>query len=448
MAGIDLQLGKEAPPAGVAERLKTLRAHAGLTQTDLAGDRFSKEYVSQIERGKTRPSRDAIEYLAERLEVDPLFLETGVSSDERSRIEATLARGEALIESQKYAEAAEEFQRAKTLISSTEVIPELELRALCGYGWAEISKAGGDLRAALKVLETARGLSERPRFSSLDRADVLFRMGACRYKLGSIQTSVALLSEALTLAEKSGLPCDRLRSDILRWRSRCYRRQRDWEAAHEDIERALELGEAMGDARTIANAYLHASLVAERSGQWVLARTYAERAKGEYERISDEINVGRMLNNLGALNFLLGKPEKAERLLKDAFRVAIDNDHEVDAAYAVSSLARVHLETGQPALAEEQARKALELLAGRSDYLEEIGNAQLVLGRSLMDQGELEPSSDCLRASLSSFEQIGSPGHQSAALLARGDLATRQGKPAEAARFYRHAAELLQDVRF
>ena len=447
MAAIDVELGKNSP-AGIAERLRTLRAHAGLTQTELAGDRFSKEYVSQIERRKTRPSREALAYLAERLEVDPLFLETGVSSDERSRIEATLARGEALIESQKYAEAAEEFERARALVSSTEVIPELQLRALCGYGWAEISKAGGDLRAALKVLETARDLSERSRFSHVDRADVLFRMGACRYKLGSIQTSVALLSEALTLAEKSGLPCDRLRSDILRWRSRGYRRQRDWEAAHEDIERALELGEAMGDARTIANAYLHASLVAERNGQWVLARTYAERAKAEYERISDEINVGRMLNNLGALNFLLGRPEKAERLLKDAFRVAIDNDHEVDAAYAVSSLARVHLETGQPALAEEQARKALELLDGRSDYLEEIGNAQLVLGRSLMERGELEQSTESLRASQASFEQIGSPGHQSAALLARGDLATRQGKPAEAARFFRHSAELLQDVRF
>ena len=35
-----------------------------MTQTDLAGDRFSKEYVSQIERGKTRPTRETIEWLA------------------------------------------------------------------------------------------------------------------------------------------------------------------------------------------------------------------------------------------------------------------------------------------------------------------------------------------------------------------------------------------------
>ena len=39
------------PNGGLGERLRTLRVNAGLTQTDLAGERFSKEYVSQIERG-------------------------------------------------------------------------------------------------------------------------------------------------------------------------------------------------------------------------------------------------------------------------------------------------------------------------------------------------------------------------------------------------------------
>ena len=32
----------------LGERLRQLRVSAGMTQTELAGDRFSKEYVSQI----------------------------------------------------------------------------------------------------------------------------------------------------------------------------------------------------------------------------------------------------------------------------------------------------------------------------------------------------------------------------------------------------------------
>ena len=56
MAASDVRLAGNPAPSGVAERLRTLRKHAGLTQTELAGERFSKEYVSQIELGKTRPS--------------------------------------------------------------------------------------------------------------------------------------------------------------------------------------------------------------------------------------------------------------------------------------------------------------------------------------------------------------------------------------------------------
>ena len=62
-----------AAPSGarLGDRLRQLRVAAGLTQTELAGDRFSKEYVSQIERGKTRPTAETVEWLAARLGVDP-----------------------------------------------------------------------------------------------------------------------------------------------------------------------------------------------------------------------------------------------------------------------------------------------------------------------------------------------------------------------------------------
>src|SRR5437660_9697622 len=94
----------------LGERLRQLRVAAGMTQTELAGERFSKEYVSQIERGKTRPTRETVEWLAQRLGVDAGFLANGVSTDERGRLEGALARAEALIEALKNDEAATEFE--------------------------------------------------------------------------------------------------------------------------------------------------------------------------------------------------------------------------------------------------------------------------------------------------------------------------------------------------
>jgi tetratricopeptide (TPR) repeat protein len=306
----------------------------------------------------------------------------------------------------------------------------------------------GELRPALQLLARARTITEGPGFSDVDRAQILFRTGVCRYHLSSIASSISLFSEALKLAEGSHLPCDLLRSEILGWRSRCYRRQRDFEAAREDVERALELAQALDDHRTMANVYFQASMVAERMGHWVLARSYAERAKAYYEQLNDERNVGRLLNNLGGLNFQLGKPEQAVEDLKNAYRVLLERGSDAEAANVVSSLAHVHLHTGDAKTAEEEARHALSLMEDRDDFLYHVAPTQLVLGRALMEQGRLGEAEEFLRASDASAEQLESISHRAAAWMARGDLAAKRGEDGAAAKLYRQAAEALQDVRF
>ncbi len=166
----------EVPRAGttssrLGERLRQLRVSAGLTQTDLAGDRCSKEYVSQIERGKTRPTRETIEWLASRLGVDPSFLSNGVSADERGRMETALARAEALSEAREYEASIAEFEQARAAVIGIGSA-ELEVRALVGEAWARMEN--GDVRAAVELLDArtrdgrgARLLGRRPRRRAL-----------------------------------------------------------------------------------------------------------------------------------------------------------------------------------------------------------------------------------------------------------------------------------------
>jgi tetratricopeptide (TPR) repeat protein len=429
----------------LGDRVRQLRISQGLTQTELAGERFSKEYVSQIERAKTRPTGETVEWLAARLGVDASFLETGVSSSARARVEGVICRAEAANESNEFQQVVAELDEVRAALPGL-ALPELEYRAALAEGWARMSL--GDVRQGVAVLTKARQLAESPSFSDVERAEVLFRLAVCRYKLSSISTAVALFSEALDLVEGSALPADRLRSSILGWRSRCYRRQRDWEAAREDVERALELAESLNDRRSVANHYFQASLIAERTGHWVLARSYAERAKSYYEEVADELNVGKLLNNLGGLHFQLGRPEDAIKSLKDAYRVFLDAGGDTEAGYVVSSLAQVHLRTGDVQTAEEQARHALELLDSRVDHLDEIGNAQLVLGRALLEQDRLDEADALFSQAERSFDQLSSISHRAAAWMGQGDLAVRRGEDRQAAHLYRRAAEALQDFRF
>jgi tetratricopeptide (TPR) repeat protein len=436
---------RTATSNGVGGRVRALRVSAGLTQTALAGERFSKEYVSQIERGKTRPTGETVAWLAERLGVDAEYLLHGVSSDVRTRVEAKLAQAEALSESHRDSEAVDLFRESREEISSLGSA-ELEVRALAGEGWS--LQEMGSAREAIDVLQVARELTERPEFSDLDRADVLFRLGCSRYRISSIPTAIGLLDEALELAERSGLPCDVLRARILAWRSRCRRRQADFEAAHDDVERALELARGVDDPRTVAGAYFQASFVAEKMGHWGLARQYAQQAKAIYQDLNDERNAGRIMLNLGGLQLLLGKPEQAIEHLTASFGLAVEAGSQPDAAQALGSLAAVHEHLGDHEAADEHARKALALLEGREDFLDEIGQSNLVLGRSLLERGRLDEAEQCFRAADQAFEQMESVAHRTGAWVAMGDLAERRGDAREAARWYRNAAEALSVVRF
>ena len=165
----------------MGERVRQLRIARGLTQTELAGERFSKEYVSQIERGKTRPTGETVEWLASRLGVDPSFLETGVSSSERERVESVIARAEAAIESNQYEDVVVELDKLGVALT-TVAVPSFEFRSLLAESWARMSL--GDVRAAIFGLtldagaaHLARAALEAAAYQTRDLADAMIADG-------------------------------------------------------------------------------------------------------------------------------------------------------------------------------------------------------------------------------------------------------------------------------
>ncbi len=434
-----------APSSRVGERLRALRLAAGLTQSEVGGERFSKEYVSQIERGKTRPTDEAVAWLASQLGVDPLFLGRGATTDVRDRVEALLARAEALAAAHRPGEAIDLFVLARRDVGATGST-QLEVRALVGEAWARFGDGGA--REAVDLLLVARELAEGPQFSDLDHADLLFRLGACRFTLGSVATAAALFDEALALAEASGPTCDRLRADVLGWRSRCRRRQRDLEAAKADVETALGLTRDDEDRRAEADALVEASHVAEQRGHWGTARTYAEQARTIFRERSSERTAGRLLLDLGSIEFARGEHEDAVAHLTSSLELAVGADSKRDAALALGRLAAVHLERRDHVAAEEHARKALALLDGRDDLQDVFGGSQIVLGRALLEQGRFDDAEACFKVADDVFEQTASLTHRAGAWVALGDLASRRDDDGEAAHWYRRAAEALQDTRF
>jgi tetratricopeptide (TPR) repeat protein len=156
----------------------------------------------------------------------------------------------------------------------------------------------------------------------------------------------------------------------------------------------------------------------------------------------------RILNNLGGLLFLLDDEVGALLHLDESIQIALEDGSYTEVAQATSSTAQIHLRRGRPQLAEEQARNALGVLAGRVDFLDELGNVQLVLGRALLDQARYDDADGALREAERAYERFGSTSHVAAVWVAQGVLLRARGDCDAGAERYRAAAESLQDFHF
>ena len=430
-----------ASAAGIAGRVRALRRAAGMTQVELADGRFTKQYVSQIERGEVVPSDELLAWLAERLGVEPMLIATGLSSADLERVERDLAAGQALLDEHRYLDAIEIFRPLRQSLSPE--APRWAYRgAMRGETWALIRL--GSVTDAAELMGEARMRAEGGPDTADERAEIAYLTAVCCYTLSTMAAAHVEFARALSLLDEAEEPNDRLRSDVHQWRSRCYRRQRDWEAAREDIDRALELVEALDDTRRSAEVNLQASLVAERQGRWVLARRYAEKSR-------DLLRGRRRHRHQGTRAQQPRRPQPPARGRRHGDRAT---------AGGVRDLRRRPARRGGrlcpelPRRDPPRARRArrgrgrraacARLLEGRRDHVQEIGTAQLVLARAHLDQGDLEQAEGLLAEVDESYALTESISHQARSWMVRGELELLRENESEAARLYREAATALQ----
>jgi transcriptional regulator with XRE-family HTH domain len=91
----------------LANRVKDLRVARGLTQAQLAGDDFSKGFISLVESGRSRMSFKSAEIFAERLQVPVTAL-----LDQREQLKLTGAR-EALERAMELCDEMEKYAQSR-----------------------------------------------------------------------------------------------------------------------------------------------------------------------------------------------------------------------------------------------------------------------------------------------------------------------------------------------
>lgn len=422
---------------GVGKRLKRLRTAAGLSQHALGAPKYTHAYVSLIESGRRQPSRRALEHFATKLRVDADELATGKPRDLEARLGLELhearvalsagrledartglervarearrfglsrlvAKAEEnlalLLERQGASEQAlEHYERAETLLETE--LPSARADAVAGK--ARCFLALGDARYAIHLLESLLESIER---SGIRDPDALARVHASLVD--------AYLDAGLPKrAAESGREVERLVPDVPEGQrlaqmymnvARLYL----LEGKEHDAQRALAQAESLYARLDLeserAGAQLAQGFVSSRAGNLKQAATHLRAAISSFERTQDHKDLARALNELGRVERLQRRADKAIQLLERSIGL-------LETKTDTPILAWAHRELGftladdEPIVAEKHFRTALELFE-RSEQVLEFAVTARGLGDLLQARGEWRAGCDMYRTGILAIE--------------------------------------------
>jgi tetratricopeptide (TPR) repeat protein len=421
----------------IGRRLRRLRLARGLTQRELAAPKYTHAYVSTIEAGRRRPSRNAVEHLAEKLGVDVDELLTGRPPDlvprlelrlqeariavsdgrfldadkafkqiEReakryklSRLMARVAEGRGLwLERQgRPEEAFQQFQRAEGVLKSEP--PTAKVDAIAGK--ARCFEALGDIRYAIHILESLLDEIER---AGLNDPDALGRVHA--------SLVYAYLEAGLYgRAAESGAELDRLAPKLTdpsraaqmhMHVARLYLVQGRIDDAQHSLQRAEDAYRQLNLKAERGGAHLARGYVLSRDGRLEEARVQLEQALGIFEDTHNEKDLVRALNELARVERLEGNGDRARKLLERSIATMGEGDTPI--------LAWAHRELGLTLLdrnatgAEKNFRIAIELYE-RSEQAVDTAVTYRALGDLLNAGGDREAGYEAYRTGILALER-------------------------------------------
>ncbi len=359
-------------PKTLSARLCQARRARHMTQEELAAPQFSKRYVRAVERGKLQPSRPALEFLAQRLDISPAYLLAGTVAP------VVLPDLRALEQDLAY-----QIDRARGEIDQSRAAAALPLLDSAeqeyAFCWQDISptirfrfyyaRAAGYIRLALP--EPARAVLARALPLTVFMAQgaeaaerVRNAMGATFYQQEQFGPALVLHSQCLQ-AIHSGIVKD-LNLQLLIYTNVAndHLALGDPAAAGAAYKASLKLLEDVSNRERRAAACWGLSLAYKAQNDWRWARVYAAQALDLYAAAGNSVDHALMQINLAELHLERHEYDAAADLLEAARRFfSGPAGNSVHLSRAYEHLAALALGRADLALAAAHAEQSVRLSA-------------------------------------------------------------------------------------
>jgi tetratricopeptide (TPR) repeat protein len=422
----------------LGQRIRQLRTRKGLTQQDLAGNDYSKSYISAIEQGKTRPSLEALQRMAARLEVpagllldpeapgfapfDPEAMPRRVRRRrgtqgayngrdlDMGQIEFQLLEAELLIATGRPAGALDILHplvpRPENGTAPTHLLEPAQQQKVYHLA-AEASLRLEKPADSLGYLE--QGIQLATQLSNRDAAERMRNlMGLAYYQMDQPLSALELHRACLEAVQTGVVRDPNFKMQVYSNMANDYLALHDSDRAASTYTSAAELFEDLDTFEQQAKVYWDLALAYRGNSNYIPARLYAARALSIQEALNNILLVAQMETNYGTALLRSGDLDAAEAYLNSSLELCRNLNMDCDMVLAINSLARASLERGDLKTAAQRAEQAMERArqalkdteagdevgtngagAKRRLYLESLANARRVLAKALAIAGEV-----------------------------------------------------------
>ena len=389
----------------LGSKIRTWRKLRGLSQSELLAERFSNTYLSKVEHGQMRPSKDFLAYVAARLglTVEELSTEETLVSptlrDTSHPEKVSRESQELLLLEARVSLSNNQPQAAKAFLARL-VADQLPTFSLANYyavsGQLELEQKHFDtailaLEQALKLFET------EPQVKPLEVEQIRYTVGLTHYQRGNLLLALQEQKRCLRPVEAGVITDPVFLAKLYYTLAEINQALNEREQAFPYYKEAARYAAQSESLNEQAGVAWSSGLAYQERGDLTLAKAYLNKSSILYESIKSLQNASKVKGTLGRILVERGEYEAAEVMLSAALQTALQSEAAETMWSAYSNLAYLYLAQGKLDLAKQSVQLSIE----RS---RRAGN-DLLFGQSLAQEAEIRLAQGNTQEALSLFDQ-------------------------------------------
>lgn len=425
----------------LGEKIRQRRKDLNMTLKELAGDRVTPGQISLVESGKSKPSIDLLEYIAERLNISTDYL----FESEKGQAEKICEYYEKIAEASLISKNLEQAEEAVSNCAAYAVKYDIEYYK----GLSEFNT--GKLYYERKEYEKAQGrfISANESFLKMYKfrnvAETYMHLGMTTYKLLYFNSSLNFYRQAEKIISEHKIVDNELITEIYFNISLCYSKLNNYSSTIDYSLLAMEKLKESDDKFLYGQSLLMLSMAYNSQNNPEEALNYADKALQIFKGLDNlaliakmETNMGIILSEIGNLNesyihllnsyrikdkikdktlpytilrmadyyIKLNDVDKAMDLVKDAYEKCFEDDNGQYRIAVFYYFYKLYMLKGDKKSAEQYLLEAIKYLKNL-DMPNELAESYIMLGEFYESIGKKDSALEYINKGLKIYKDLG-----------------------------------------